>query len=129
MRYKTLFRVLQKVIGLFLVATSVGEFLAGAGVAAYYIEALSFGAPRGLSQLAMAVSQVVAPVAKFVLGLYLFFGAKWIANLAIPGNRPYCHECGYELTSASGLVCPECGTPFRSAPASSGEVEPPPRCV
>ncbi len=34
-----------------------------------------------------------------------------IANLAIPGNRPYCDECGYDLTRAGAAACPECGTP------------------
>ncbi|MGB7157408.1 MAG: hypothetical protein WBD40_05045 [Tepidisphaeraceae bacterium] len=34
---------------------------------------------------------------------------------AIPGNRPYCHECGYDLTNAVGHVCVECGTPFKAA--------------
>ena len=49
---------------------------------------------------------------------YLFFGGKWIADKAIPGNRPYCHECGYDLTNAVGNVCTECGTPFRVAEVS-----------
>jgi predicted amidophosphoribosyltransferase len=46
-------------------------------------------------------------------GLYLFFGGKWIVDLAIPGNRPYCQECGYDLTGAHRDRCPECDTPFR----------------
>jgi uncharacterized paraquat-inducible protein A len=48
-----------------------------------------------------------------IAGLYLFFGGKWIVNKAIPSNRPYCHECGYELTHARSNVCPECGTEFK----------------
>ena len=54
------------------------------------------------------------------IGLYLFFGGKWIADLAIPGNRPYCPECGYDLTGATESRCPECGTPF-----SAKDVRPP----
>ena len=50
---------------------------------------------------------------------YLFFGGKWVADKAIPGNRPYCHECGYDLTNAAGNVCTECGTPFKPAEMSS----------
>ncbi|GMU20302.1 MAG: hypothetical protein AMXMBFR13_03990 [Phycisphaerae bacterium] len=46
-------------------------------------------------------------------GLYLFFGGRWIVDKAVPANRPYCPECGYDLTAATRNRCPECDTPFR----------------
>ena len=46
-----------------------------------------------------------------IAGVYLFFGGRWIADKAIPGNRPYCYECGYDLSNYVGERCPECGTP------------------
>ena len=57
-----------------------------------------------------------------IAGLYLFFGGKWIVNKAIPSNRPYCHECGYELTHARSNVCPECGTEFKAELSSKTRV-------
>jgi hypothetical protein len=51
-------------------------------------------------------------ILSLLIGLYLFFGGKWIVNRAIPGNRPYCQECGYELTRTQSDRCPECGTSF-----------------
>jgi hypothetical protein len=52
--------------------------------------------------------------------MYLLIGGKWIADFAIPSNRPYCPNCGYDLSHYSGERCPECGVtwPARDAPPS-----------
>ena len=42
--------------------------------------------------------------------MYLFFRGGWISDLAFPGDRPYCQECGYDLTGNASGRCPECGT-------------------
>jgi hypothetical protein len=62
---------------------------------------------------------LVSDFVQIAVGLYLFFGGKSVADLAIPSNRPYCHECGYDLTGAVGNVCNECGTPFRPEGATA----------
>ena len=56
----------------------------------------------------------VGDVVQLGLGLYLLFSGRWIADLAIPSNRPYCPECGYDNSEATGKCCPECGVPVVS---------------
>jgi rubrerythrin len=58
----------------------------------------------------MYASSFLSISIEMIAGAYLFFGGKWVADKAIPSNRPYCHECGYELTGNVSDRCPECGT-------------------
>ncbi len=106
MRYKTLFRVLLKVLGVWLVINGLGTSALIAFQLAEGIFERGFPNPgwqywgwqsRGVLQL--------------IAGLYLFFGGRWIADKAIPSNRPYCHDCGYDLSTSARDKCPECGTP------------------
>ena len=61
-------------------------------------------------------------VAQFAFGLYLMCGGKWLLNKIIPSNRPYCPECGYDLTKNKTAKCPECGVALTSsANAQSNE--------
>ncbi|MCZ6811939.1 MAG: hypothetical protein ACE10B_03625 [Phycisphaerales bacterium] len=48
-------------------------------------------------------------IVQLAIGVYLLFGGKWIVNVCIPSNRPYCPECGYDLSKAASANCPECG--------------------
>ena len=108
-KYKTLFRVLQHLVGLLVFAQGVVS-LAGYLRSLFYFFVTSgtgFTPPFPTPWWTLIPIQGLVGVA---LGLYLFFGGKWIADLAIPGNRPYCDECGYDLTDATGDSCPECGT-------------------
>ena len=116
MKYKTLFRVLLKLLGVYfagmglvLLASQVGNF-----VSMVMFRRGQFAQPY---QNWPYYLQLVSPLVQLGLGTYLFFGGKWIVDRAIPGNRPYCHECGYDLTGAAGDVCNECGTAFRAATA------------
>ena len=106
MKYKTLFRLMLRMIGVFLFANGVAH-LVGRGCTLAMAVVGAAGYPVGF-----AASYAVEAVMEALLGLYLFFSGAWIVNLAIPGNRPYCPECGYDLTGAPRNRCPECDTPF-----------------
>jgi len=105
MKYKTLFRLLVKGIGLFLAVFGVA-FLPNIILSAV----LTWN--TGPSNV-WVWGTMLAGALPVALGIYLFFGGRWIVNLAIPSNRPYCPECAYDLTGAPVERCPECGTPFR----------------
>ncbi|MCC6659703.1 MAG: hypothetical protein IT437_02330 [Phycisphaerales bacterium] len=51
------------------------------------------------------------------LGLYFFFGGKWVARqitrgLAFPGM---CPGCGYDIRGMEGGRCPECGVKIKAS--------------
>lgn len=106
MKYKTLVRLTVKVLGIYLVVAGLGQ-LCGALV---YVVGLSLGT-TGVSSVAFwrYLSMLGSPAGNVVLGLYLFFGGTWVVNKIVPSNRPYCPECGCELTGLTGARCPECG--------------------
>ncbi|HUU98988.1 MAG TPA: hypothetical protein VM487_24920 [Phycisphaerae bacterium] len=114
MKYKTAFRLALKAIGVWLVAQTI-ESLPWSG--SLYVDV--WRDPTKAYTWQSAIPGTLSDVLGIGIGLYLFFGAKWLVNLAIPSNRPYCHECGYELTGNVSGVCPECGTAGQVPPGAS----------
>ena len=104
MRYKTLFRILSKLLGVYFFVTGLGQFVMALAV---LMQLPQRAAPPGtITRLAL---NLVAPAILMVCGVYLIFWGRRLVDLAVPGNRPYCPECGYDLTGFSGNVCTECG--------------------
>ncbi|HOW18588.1 MAG TPA: hypothetical protein PLC79_06090 [Phycisphaerae bacterium] len=130
MRYKTVFRLLLKAIGVWVfvqgLAAGVDRLDAWITYAFWWLAPGTWVPPVPRIGPGMVSAQLFAsllnPLAQLALGAYLFFGGKWLADLAIPGNRPYCPECGYDLTGAVATRCPECGTPWRLQDVAPSEI-------
>ena len=117
-------RQLQKLLGVWLCALGLGTLLAALAQGAITVFGQDvgwFGGYGGIALPPMVFAWqvgigLVPALVQMLIGLYLFFGAAWLANRAIPGNRPYCHECGYDLSKVTREICPECGATFRREP-------------
>jgi hypothetical protein len=114
MKYKTAFRLALRAVGVLVVAQSLPGLVVMLVTLALSVNDIGYISTENRWFLTACAQ----PILSVAVGLYLFFRAEWIVNLAIPSNRPYCPECGYELTGNVSGVCPECGT--ASAPAEPG---------
>ena len=111
MKHKTLFRLLLKVVGVWLFVDGAGQLASYAANVLFFLTQQVVGG--AWSQLWYSLFSLIGPLLKSCIGLYLFFSGEWIVNKAIPSNRPYCPECAYDLSGAVSNRCPECGMPFR----------------
>ncbi len=117
MRYKPLFRLLLKAVGVLVVAQGLGSF-------ATYLVGILWNMNRGGQVEWYYMLSLLGPAVEVGAGVYLFLGGEWLVAKAIPGNRPYCPECGYDLTGAGRERCPECDTPFRPEELMQVPLEP-----
>jgi hypothetical protein len=118
MKYKTLCRLLVKLMGVYLVVQGLTYFPAMVSEVVDHLNRDREGLFVALQSIGFATWMVVGSV---LVGVAVLWWNGAITNGLIPSNRPYCHECGYELTGAIGNRCPECGTSFQPV---VGETEP-----
>lgn len=111
MRYKTLFRLGLKLIGVYLFFVGLQAIIFGLLSAVVQVYFLQAGAMPQWDWWTWVAP--ISGVFNLLMGMYLFFRGRWIVDLAIPSNRPYCPQCAYDLQGAVSGRCPECGTPFR----------------
>ena len=111
MKYKTWFRLVLKAVGILLLGLALPELLQEVG--GYMVYRATAFAPTGPLQdvLILVAWTVSPPVLQAAIGLYLLLGGKWVADFCVPSNRPYCPECGYDLSNTKDAgTCSECGT-------------------
>jgi len=123
MKYKTLFRLLLKLLGVWFFVQGLDRILWA--VVAY------FQAFTGNRMYEYTWAHTAGALISLVAGFYLFFRGNWILDRAIPSNRPYCPECGYDLTGNASVRCSECGialpdrktlmTPMTEMPPGDGK--------
>lgn len=107
MKYKTAFRLAVRLIGVFLFFLFLPDLITSLFWCVRYFR---FDPTASIPSDAIT-AQFIKPCCGTAAGAYLFFRGTWIIDCAIPSNRDYCTECGYELVGVSrGMVCPECGT-------------------
>ena len=120
MKHKTWFRLALKVVGIALIGWSAPSLVQSMMMVVWWMVQYSGNVNvMGGGDWWWSWLQPIGPVLQLTIGLYLLFGGKWIVNLCIPSNRPYCPECGYELRRPQGSTCPECGTTLPSLMSNS----------
>ncbi len=104
MKHKTLITMLARLLGVFLMVEGAARMV----YAVMWIEPLLRGSSAGA--WAYSVASLLSGSVYLLAGLYLLRGGKWVVDKIVPGDRPYCPECGYNLTGLTTQRCPECGT-------------------
>lgn len=121
MKHKTWFRLVLKAMGVFFAAQGVVYLLSSLPAMAlaawgWFVNGYYAG---DWSMFLWEISGALIGAPMLLVGFYLFYRGEWIVSEAIPSNRPYCPDCGYDLSTIVSTVCPECGAALPTRPATS----------
>ena len=112
MKHKSWFRLVLKAIGIVLIGLGIPEILRHGTqyVRWYFMAAAGRGSvPPWMPTWFDALLVLLPGLVQVALGLVVLLRTHWIADWIIPSNRPYCPECGYDLSMNDGEHCTECG--------------------
>ena len=106
---RALVRVLLRIAGLLMVATSLPAVASNVAVlvAAFFPSAAMAGSR--VVYVNQIAAYALAQLLQCVFGLYLLFRGKWAIALCTRGLSGCCFDCGYDLTGHTKEACPECG--------------------
>ncbi len=106
---RVLVRVLLRIAGLLMVATSLPAVASAAAVliAAFFPSAAMAGSR--VVYVYQTAGYALAQLLQCLFGLYLLFRGKWAIALCTRGLSGCCFDCGYDLTGHTKEACPECG--------------------
>ncbi|HEX8341646.1 MAG TPA: hypothetical protein VF624_12110 [Tepidisphaeraceae bacterium] len=109
MKYKTLARIALRLLGVYFIADSLFTLSFRAiNLVEWYTGIFGVGFQGQTTH--MMIANILPQFVRLAIGLYFFYGGRWVIDRIVPSNRPYCPECGYDLTRNPTYQCPECGT-------------------
>ena len=104
MGHKTLFRVLVRVLGVWLTIQGLAQIAMFASQMLH----LAIAEESVTTMFNWFWTQGAYGVVMTGGGLYCFVGSRHLANFAFRDNHVYCGSCGWDLTQVTAERCPEC---------------------